>query len=183
MDISDIVMILAVILGPILAVQTQKYLELIQETEKRKLHIFRTLISTRATKLSQDHVTALNMIDIEFYGKKYFGKRNQSEGEKKITNAWKLYNDHLNNNSPYGNPDIWNEEVDKLFNSLLYSMAKHLNYDFDEVQLKRDCYRPMGHENIEKSQLKILQGLVEVLDGEKAIPMTIESLSQNKNLD
>lgn len=79
-----------------------------------------------------------------------------------------------------GNPDIWNEEVDRLFNSLLYSIAKHLNYDFDEVQLKRDYYRPMGHENIEKSQLRILQGLVEVLDGKKAIPMTIESLSQNK---
>ena len=181
MDISNIVMILAVILGPILAVQTQKYIELIQETEKRKLHIFRTLMSTRATKLSQDHVAALNMIDIEFYGKKYFGKRNQSEDERKVTNAWKLYNDHLNNNSPYGNPDIWNEEVDKLFNALIYSMAKHLNYDFDEVQLKRDCYRPMGHESIEKSQLRIIQGLAEVLDGEKAIPITIESLSRKNN--
>lgn len=40
MDISDIVMILAVILGPILAVQTQKYLELIQETEKTKITYF-----------------------------------------------------------------------------------------------------------------------------------------------
>ncbi|SLJ84916.1 DUF6680 family protein [Psychrobacter sp. DAB_AL43B] len=181
MDTTDIVTILAVLFSPILAVQAQKYIELAKESKNRKLQIFYILMSTRATRLTTEHVSALNMIDIEFYGKRFFGKRNQSEGEKKITNAWKLYNDHLNNNSPYGNPDIWNEEVDKLFNSLLYSIAKHLNYDFDEVQLKRDCYRPMGHENIEKSQLRILQGLVEVLDGEKAIPMTIESLSRKNN--
>ena len=101
MDISDIVMIFAVILGPILAVQTQKYIELIQETEKRKLHIFRTLMSTRATRLSQEHVTALNMIDIEFYGKKYFGKRLQSKSEKKIIQLWQVYNNYLNTESIY----------------------------------------------------------------------------------
>ena len=179
MDISDIVMILAVILGPILAVQTQKYIELIQETEKRKLHIFRTLMSTRATKLSQDHVTALNMIDIEFYGKKYFGKRFQSKNEKKIIQLWQVYNNYLNTGSVY--IDSGDAEAVNHCTALLAAIAQHLGYKFDDVQLNSGCYRPIAHAQIEGIQHQLLQGLVEVLQGEKSIPMTLEGLSKNKN--
>lgn len=175
MDATDIITILAIFLGPIFAVQVQKFIEYRNEHRNRKLSVFYTLMSTRAARLTTEHVGALNMIDIEFYGKKFFGRRNQSEGEKKITNAWRLYNDHLNNKSPYDNSDIWNEKVDDLFTALLYVMAKYLGYDFDEVQLKRNCYRPLGHDDLELDLYKLRKGLVEVLDGEKAVPMNIKS--------
>lgn len=178
MDATDIITILAIFLGPILAVQIQKLLEYRREHRNRKLNIFYTLMSTRATKLSQDHVAALNMIDIEFYGKTRFGKRNQSDGEEKVTIAWKVYKDYLNTESLY--IDTRNEKAVELFVSLLSAMGQNLGYVFDDVQLKRDWYRPISHENIENIYHKLLQGLVAVLDGEKAIPMTIESLSQNK---
>src|SRR5690554_3306086 len=169
MDTKDIVMILAVIAGPVLAVQAQKYIESIRESKNRKLRIFHTLMSTCATRLAQDHVAALNMIDIEFYGKTRFGKRSQSGGEKKITNAWKVYNDHLNNKPSDDRLDAWLEKGDELFTSMLYALAQHLGYEFDEVQLKRDCYRPIAHGNIENEQHRLRQGLVDVLDGKKSI--------------
>lgn len=173
MEVKDIVMILAVIAGPILAVQAQKYIESLKENRNRKLRIFHTLMSTRATRIAQDHVAALNMIDIEFYGKTRFGKRSQSSGEKRITNAWKVYNDHLNNKSTDDRIDAWIDKGDELFTSLLYAMAQYLEYDFDEVQLKRDCYRPIAHGDIESEQHKLRQGLVAVLDGKKSIPMAV----------
>ncbi|WP_339150087.1 DUF6680 family protein [Pseudoalteromonas galatheae] len=142
MEYKDIVMITAVIAGPILAVQAQKYLESLKENRARKLKIFHTLMSTRATRVAPEHVAALNMIDIEFYGKKRFGKRSQSEGEKKITNAWKVYNDHLNTKKNDEQLDAWIDKGDDLFTALLYAISQHLGYEFDEVQLKRDCYRP-----------------------------------------
>ena len=183
MDTKDIVMIQAVIDGPILAVQAQKYLESIKESKKRKLQIFHALMSTRATRLAQDHVAALNMIDIEFYGKTRFGKRHQSSGEKKITNAWKVYNDHLNNQASEDRIDAWAEKSDELFTSLLYFMAQHLGYEFDEVQLKRDCYRPIAHGDIENEQHKLRQGLVAVLDGKKPIPMAVTYLPPYHPID
>jgi hypothetical protein len=176
MDSKDVVMILAVIAGPILAVQAQKYIESIKESKNKKLRIFHTLMSTRATRLAQDHVAALNMIDIEFYGNTRFGKRSQSGGEKKITNAWKVYNDHLNNKASEERIDAWIDKSDELFTSLLYSMAQYLGYEFDEVQLKRDCYRPIAHGDIENEQHKLRQGLVAVLDGKKSIPMAVTYL-------
>jgi hypothetical protein len=176
MDTKDFVMIFAVIAGPILAVQAQKYIESIRESKNKKLRIFHTLMSTRATRLSQDHVAALNMIDIEFYGQTQFGKRIQSSGEKKITNAWKVYNDHLNNKASAERIEAWIDKSDELFTSLLYSMAQYLGYEFDEVQLKRDCYRPIAHGDIENEQHKLRQGLVAVLDGKKSIPMAVTYL-------
>lgn len=69
MDTKDIIMTSAVILGPILAVQAQKVIEKFQETRKRRMALFKTLMSTRAERLNRDHVQALNMIDIDFYGR------------------------------------------------------------------------------------------------------------------
>lgn len=183
MDTKDVVMILAVIAGPILAVQAQKYIESMKESKNRKLRIFHTLMSTRATRLAQDHVAALNMIDIEFYGKTRFGKRNQSNGEKKITNAWKVYNDHLNNKASEERIDAWIDKSDELFTSLLYSMAQYLGYEFDEVQLKRDCYRPIAHGDIENEQHKLRQGLVAVLEGKTSIPMAVTYLPPYHPID
>ena len=79
----------AVIIGPILAVQVQKIIESITERKRRKLQLFHTLMETRATRLSGAHVSTLNMIDLEFYGKSVFGKRWQMEDDKKVTNSGK----------------------------------------------------------------------------------------------
>ena len=70
MTISDWLVILAIIIAPILAVQVQKILEAIKETKNNKMELFKSLMATRATPLYPKHVEALNMIDIIFSGKK-----------------------------------------------------------------------------------------------------------------
>lgn len=68
--LTDLVMIVAVVVAPIFAVQVQKWLEIFREQRGRKLWVFKTLMATRAENLSSEHVKALNMIDLEFRGKK-----------------------------------------------------------------------------------------------------------------
>ena len=80
---------IAVLLAPVFAVQVQKYLEILREKRNRRMWIFHSLMATRAAKVSAQHVQALNMIDIEFYGQKRFGIRLQSKSEKRIIDAWK----------------------------------------------------------------------------------------------
>jgi Family of unknown function (DUF6680) len=48
-----------------------------------------------------------------------------------------------------------------------------LGYDFDEVQLKRDCYRPIAHGNLEEDQHMLRKTLLEVMAGTR-------SLSENR---
>jgi hypothetical protein len=62
------------IIAIISALWIQSKLDERKETRKRRLDIFKTLMATRASVLSQDHIKALNMIDIEFYGDKKYKK-------------------------------------------------------------------------------------------------------------
>lgn len=63
MTISNWLVITAIIVAPILAVQIQKFIESKKEKRARKIQIFKALMATRATPLSPLHVEALNMID------------------------------------------------------------------------------------------------------------------------
>ncbi len=128
-------------------------------------------MSTRATRVSNDHVTALNLIDLEFYGQKIFGIRVQTPKEKAVTNSWKNYNDQLSTRYEQDQLTAWTDREDQLFTTLLYKISDSLGYDFDEVQLKRDCYRPIAHENLENDQYKLRRALLDVMDGVKPIPI------------
>jgi hypothetical protein len=169
LEVKEWIMILAIILGPILAVQIQKILESIKSKKDRRLNLFHTLMSTRATRVSNEHVRALNMIDIHFYGRKVFGVRYQTVAEKSVTNSWKNYNNQLN--TPYTDDQFiaWSDKGDDLLNALLYKMSNSLGYDFDEVQLKRDCYRPVAHNNHEREQENLRKSLLEVVEGRKPL--------------
>lgn len=175
METRDWVTTVAVVAGPILAVQAQKMIEALRERRYRRLRIFKTLMATRAERLSRDHVQALNMIDIEFYGRRIFGTQFQSLREKTVTNSWKNYNQHLNEKSNYESLDLWVKKGDELFTKVLYEMSKALGYDYDEVQLKRDCYRPEAHFTIENTQIEVLAGLADVLNGNRSLPMAVTS--------
>ena len=172
MDTKEIITVLAIIAGPILAVQAQKWLEAVRYKKQRRLNLFHTLMSTRATRLSIEHVSALNMIDIEFYGRKVFGIRFQTPKEKAVTNAWKNYNDRLIGvNPPPDQQALLFAQRDDAFIAMLYEMSKALGYDFDEVQLKRDCYRPAGHGQLEDDQFWLRKGMLEILAGKRALPV------------
>ena len=68
MSLTDALMVAAVLLAPLIAIQVSVFLEIRREKRQRRLKLFRTLMMTRAARLVPDHVNALNMIDIEFSG-------------------------------------------------------------------------------------------------------------------
>jgi len=65
--------LLAIVLGPIAAVQAQKWIERATEEKRQRLLIFRTLMRTRGNIVSREHVDALNMIPL------VFSKKNEVE--------------------------------------------------------------------------------------------------------
>lgn len=101
-------MVIAVLLGPILAVQAQKWVEVLREDKNRRLYTFKRLMATRGATLSPGHVEALNSIDLEFNGK---GKK-----DEQVRRCWKEYLDHLGNLSQdpeqkQKQVDSWNERM------------------------------------------------------------------------
>jgi len=175
MTISDSLVILAIVIAPILAVQIQKFIENRKEVRSRKMQIFRTLMATRATPVYAQHVEALNMIDIEFFE------------NKKVTEAWKLLLDNFANYPQ--NPQDPNyqaqlnscmEKSGDLLADLLYEMARSLNYSFDKVHLKRGAYIPKGHVDYILDQEFLRRSLVGVLLGQVPIPIKIVDIPNDK---
>ena len=169
----ELSMLLAVLLGPILAVQAQKWLERARASRNRKRWIFDTLMATRAVRVSPEHVKALNMIDLAFYGRRLFSATYKTRREKQVVEAWREYLDHLNQIVAQGQLNDWTSRGEELFVNLLFAMSKDMDFDFDRVQLKRGIYYPRGHDELAFDHLAIRKLLVKVLSGERPLRMEV----------
>lgn len=174
MRLVDWLTIFAVLISPLLAVQVTAFLERRRQYRERRLNIFRTLMGTRAAGLSPDHVQALNMIDIEFYG--------GSRKTKEVLRAWRTYLDHLGDKKSF-TQESWIEKRTDLFIDLLHNMAVCLNYDFDKVHIKRTSYFPQGYGDMEDDQNIIRKGLVALVKGEISLPLKVTSMPDDWNDD
>lgn len=164
----NIFIVSATLIAPLLAVQAQKWLERFREDKNRKLHLFKTLMATRAAITSAEHVQCLNMIDLEFQGTKF----------KTVRAAWKTYFDHLNS-FPKEDEKLqprWGEKRIDLLASLLIEMGKSLGYEFDEVDVKKGIYTPEAHSQLENDLILLRQGLLGLINGDKSLKMYISNL-------
>jgi len=67
MTMSDWAIVFATLVGPVLAVQAQAFLERRRGLRARRTQLFYTLMRTRASGFVPDHVNAINAIPIEFH--------------------------------------------------------------------------------------------------------------------
>lgn len=170
MTLTDILMITATAISPLIAVQVTRFLDDRNEEQGRKLDIFKTLMATRAYNLSPAHVQALNSIDLEFSAKK--------ASEKAVLDVWQQYLDHLGETQM--EPSAWNLRRVDLLVDLLHAMGKSLNYDFNKTQIKNGTYAPSAHGTQEEEQRKIRAYILEILSGEKPLPMRITNIAPDK---
>lgn len=168
MRTTELLTIIALILGPILAIQVQKFIEKRSEKRIRKMHIFSSLMATRATPLAPLHVEALNRIDIDFYE------------DKKVKEAWKALLDNFEHYPT--DPKAVNFSIQlaastdkskELLTDLLYVMACSLGYNYDKVRLKRDTYYPKGHGDLETENYQMRQSFLKILAGEASFPVRV----------
>jgi hypothetical protein len=159
--------IVAIVSGPIIALQVQRKLDRNREVTNRKLWVFKTLMSFRATALAPSFVQALNLIDVEFNG--------NNEKEKAVRNAWKVLLDHYVDLTAAKEPnsDTLTEKGRQLRANLLMAMGRCLGYDFDEVLVKKGSYYPIGLGDVEAEQHAIRRGVLNVLSGKGRIPIGI----------
>jgi hypothetical protein len=178
--ITDWLTIAAILFGPIVAIRIQKFIERQREHNTRQLHIFRTLMATRASRLSTEHVTALNMIDMDFSEKK--------KKEKPILRSWRVlldqfgkypqYRDYQDQNEFQSALRRANEKADEYLIDLLYEMSTALRYDFEKIHIKNGIYAPTGHAEIEHDQSIIRKAVIGAFTGKSPINMNVTSLPE-----
>jgi hypothetical protein len=168
MDWTNVLIIAATLLGPVFAVQAQKWIERSREERQRKIRLFETLMSTRGDNLSFDHKRALNMIDIVF------------SDTKSVTDAWHNYLDTLITQANETNYMVVGPERERKLIELLKEMGNNLGYDLNELTLKRGYYTPEAHGNFEREHEEIRKKLIGVLNG-NPINMAVTSFAVDKD--
>lgn len=158
----EVLTLIAIILGPVMAVQVSQFLERKRQRRASREQVFKTLMRTRASRLSPSRVEALNMIDVEFHGK---GKQDRA-----VIEAWKLYMDSL---QECGTGEDPGNSRNELYLNLLCKMGCSLGYQLDKEHIGSTCYLPQGHADIEGEQHRIRSGVLAVLCGELALPVQL----------
>jgi hypothetical protein len=160
---TEAVTILAIIVGPILAVIVTRYIDNSRDKLQRKLDVFRSLMRTRKLALEPEHVGALNLVELEFFG------------DKLVIEKYRKYIDFRHSPIPPNN----GEDQDRHFKigenflyDLLNEMGASLNYRFDKDDLKRFSYAPKGWEDEQWVIRKNARLLSELLEGRIALPVT-----------
>lgn len=153
--------IVAVILGPILAVWVTRYMDRRRADKERKMDIFRTLMRTRRTKLTPEHVGALNLVEIEFIE------------HPSVVAAWKSYLSNLEESAPPVEERERFEEFsrrrDALLTKLIGEIAKVLDVKIEQLDILESNYVPQGWSDNEWEQTLIRRGLLNVLHGRSPI--------------
>jgi hypothetical protein len=168
--IADWLIISVTFLGPITAVQLQKFIERRTSKNNQKLRIFHALMATLAMRANSiEHVQALNSIEVFFNDK--------GKDDKAVRDAWRIYLDFLLQRVPEKQTEAeavaYNDKGVDLLVNLLEAIGNSLNYDFDKVQLKRGGYYPQLHFDELSAVSEIRKGVVSILRGQSAIPMNV----------
>jgi hypothetical protein len=163
--LADVAIVIATMIGPVLAVQAQKWIERGRGKKARQRGVFARLMATRAALLSPAAVEAFNAVPIEFYG------------EKPIIDAWKAYFNHMNaEGTPPDMMPVWIAKRIDLLGELLHRMAGFLGYDFNMVEITKEIYSPKAHGQIETDQEIIRRGVARLIAGEIALPISVTAM-------
>lgn len=158
---TDIAIVFATLVGPILAIWASELRQKSRQNQERKEWVFRTLMTTRSSRLHPDHIQALNHIAFVF------------ADHKEIVDAWGLYFAHLKTDQglTQDSQSRWQENSNTLLADLLHLMAKDLNISFSKTDIIQPSYYPRGYELTEAEQQELRRLLLELLRNERSINM------------
>ena len=152
-------------LGPVFAVALTLWRNRADAIYDRRLYVFRTLMSTRKIAISNDHVNALNLVEVDFYNC------------EKVVKAYKEYKEHLHvTNQP--EDEVWNEKKEKLLAQLLFTMGTVLKFNIPAMEIFKGGYAPKGWAHRDALQIGTHQFVNDLAEGKKLMPIYIHGNNQ-----
>ena len=158
--------VFATLVGPVLSVLISLVFTWWNDTKgklrERQLWVFRTLLATRGQEINVDHVRAINLVEIEFYG------------VGPVIDCWRAYMGHLNSvpgdriMDPMENAVFNDRRADHLAR-LLHQMGRHLGFKMGELDLRRGGYAPSGWLWRENQEAAFKEAVIACLSGRVAL--------------
>jgi len=163
--------IVAVLVGPIFAVIVTRLMDNFRAARERKFKIFRSLMKTRKMPIHQEHVEALNLVEIEFIK------------HVQVITTWKAYLENLGTELPSTTDkaafDSAMQKRDGLLTKLLSDIADVLKIKITQLDILHGNYVPQGWVNDDTDQRLVRTQLLNVLYGRAPISIRPAPISNN----
>jgi hypothetical protein len=163
MSADNWAIVAATFLGPIAAVGVSIWRERRNRSYDRQLWVFRTLMATRRMHLSNDHVTALNQIELEF------------RANKEVQQAWADYHAHIEAGKfAIGSDEYrkWDAERIDILAQLIASIGTAMGFKYGELQIKKGGYAPEGWAYRDARMGEVQELVRDLLRGNRALRVT-----------
>ncbi len=164
--LTDILTIVAILIGPIAALMIQRSLDTSRRIKRQK-DLFRVLWATRGLpgRLEHRHVEALNMVGLDFANK------------SNVVDAWKEYLDMLNTQEPTeeAQRQQFYRDRDGKFIGLIFSMTQTLGYEATRLEVQKQYYSPLAHGTWAEQETILREGVTKLFKDDKPIPIRIVS--------
>jgi hypothetical protein len=162
----DWITVVAIIVGPVFALFAQRVLDWLREKKQRRVQLYLTAMSMRATWLHSDSLRALNSIDT------VFGDRH----DKPIRDAWSAVLQHANTKRPDWNTErdgaqVWDARLLDLRVDLYQLLGNAVGFNHTVDYIKTQFYYPQYHVDMEMEQMQIRKQFAKAItdDGLKVI--------------
>lgn len=161
LTVAEWITVAAIILGPIVAVSAQLWIQARKAKRDLKLWVFNTLMGYRSTIVNPNFVQAFNLVDVVFY------KNTEVRSKRK---------EFLDVVTATAGANLTPQQVEKckdLVAEMLAKMGSELGFDFDHTQIKDTGYYPMAFEKLDVAAFELRQKGLAVLEGKANIGVVI----------
>lgn len=177
----EILTIIAIFIGPMIAVLITRWLDDRREKNARRMDVFKTLMRTRRTPIYPEHVGSLNLIELEFAKDdevitKWKELLNHF-AEQHVRKTTEETSDSLPKHESSARNKAFNErlaqERQTLLAKLLHSMAKALDFKIEQLEIFEGGYTPQGWGDVDTAQQLARQFLIELYLEKRSLPIKI----------
>ncbi len=150
LEIKDLITIIALFMGPVVAVIITRYNDQIRAKKERQLMTFRALMQNRSDPVSKEFVAALNLIEVDF------------NEHLALKNAWKELFEALHPKVKPEKPDEISQQLllwQTLTTKLLHELGKYLNIEIEQLDIMQRVYAPQGWLNEKNRDTRILENV------------------------
>jgi hypothetical protein len=150
MKLNDWLTLLAIVLGPVIAVSITLWIEHRRRVRERQLQIMRMLLSTRHMPADPRYNVAINLIPAEF------------NSQAEIMTAWRRYHDLVSQHpTPADQPDH-QRRMAVAQSTLIYQIMVSVGLKLSEGDIQTQAYVSQGFVDRDNAYLKSLQALPEM---------------------
>ena len=159
MKLYEIITLIAILVGPILAVVVQLLAEQRKQTRDQQTATLKMLVGTRHLPSDPAYSAAINMIPVDF------------NRVSSVMSAYKLYIECILYQASPENVQVQNQKILANQTKLIFAITKHLGYDLSETDIQTTAYAAGGF--IARDNL--------MLDAWRAWPRIADALEASAN--